>query len=457
MEQEIDLRPYLVAVVRHWRLIIIVGLALAIAGAVGGSLVVQGRQASADILVIPSTSQITLDPRFQTTTGSNVSNPTFARQALINLASSRLVAEQVVKDLGELNISPERLTQQVSVVSSSDLLQITVKDPDSSRALKIAEAWGKAYERMVADTYSRSPAQADLLAADITAAQQRYDSAQSALETFLKDGKIVRVQGQIASMTDMLSGSRQAQQMHYTDYLTRTRQIDLLLQDAQTLRDQAGTQATSGFADSFAALLLRARTVDSAVPSFQLSAGDITSAQVPSHDLIASLDQLITVLTRRREQLNTQAAEIAATIAGSDASPSGPGAANLQHYSDQLAALNSTYEQLQSQQSLLTKQRDLALDTLILLQRKHDEQEVARSSPQVEVRFISASIEPQTSQLSRTALTGVAAGIGGLVLGILIALFMDVIAPAMRRLTQADAAQPAASADAPADRPIPGD
>jgi uncharacterized protein involved in exopolysaccharide biosynthesis len=456
MEQEIDLRPYLVAVMRHGRLIIICIVALALVGAASSALTTLNQRASADVLVIPSSSQITLDPRFQTTNGSNVSNPTAARQALINLASSHLVAEQVIKDLGDTGLSIDTLSQQVSVTSSSDLLQITVSNSDPAKALKLAEAWGKAYERLVADIYGRSQSQTELLASTIVASQQRYDVAQTALETFLSDGQSVRVEGQITSLTEMLSGSRQAQLLLYTDYLTRTRQLDLILQDAQTLQDQMSTQATSSFADSFAALLLRARTVDSDAPSFQLSAGDITSAQVSSRDLLTALDQLIAVLSRRRDQLSARSEEIAATIAG-NAAPSGTAATSQQRYSDQLATLMSTYEQLQARQALLTQQRDIARDTLILLQRKNDEQEAGRSSPPIEVRFISANIEPRSSIIAQPIQRGVIAGVVGLILGALLAILFDVVVPALRRLNLREPAQPTTRNDPAADRPVPGD
>ncbi|MEI7772097.1 MAG: Wzz/FepE/Etk N-terminal domain-containing protein [Chloroflexales bacterium] len=453
MEQEIDLRPYLVAVLRHWRMIIICTLALALAGVASSALAKPSQRANADVLVIPATSQITLDPRYQTTYGSsNVSNPTAARQALINLVTSRLVVEQVATTLGEVDTTADTLSQQVKVTSTSDLLQITVSDADPARALKIAEAWGKAYEQVVDDIYSRSQTQADLLTADIAAAQQRYNDAQAALETLLKDGQIVKVQGQIASMTDLLDGTRKAQQQLYSDYLTRIGKLDLLLQDAQTLRDQAGAQATSGFADGFAALLLRARTVSDTAPAFQLSAGDIASAQGSSSALTATLDQMISVLAQRRDQLSAQAAEIAAAIASGGAASSGQDAATLTRYSDQLATLNSTFEQLDAQKTRLTQQRDLARDTLMLLQKKRDEQEVARSSPQIEVRFISANIEPKSSTTGQLVLMGGVAGVIGLVLSIVLALLLDVVIPALRRLSRPESAQPGARSDTLADR-----
>lgn len=161
---------------------------------------------------------------------------------------------------------------------------------------------------------------------------------------------------------------------------------------------------------------------------------------------------MISVLAQRRDQLSAQAAEIAAAIASGGAASSGQDAATLTRYSDQLATLNSTFEQLDAQKTRLTQQRDLARDTLMLLQKKRDEQEVARSSPQIEVRFISANIEPKSSTTGQLVLMGGVAGVIGLVLSIVLALLLDVVIPALRRLSRPESAQPGARSDTLADR-----
>ncbi|MEI7643236.1 MAG: hypothetical protein WCJ55_02900 [Chloroflexales bacterium] len=462
MDQEIDLRPYLMALLRRWRLILACALALALVGSASLALIPQGRRAIANVLIIPSTSQITLDPRFLTTNDSTASNPTAARLALVNLASSYLLAGTVLQDVGQAAGSTaadpiQELRSQVKVDATNDMFQITVSDADPDRAQKIAEAWGKAYARLVADTYSRSQGQADLLTSDIAAAQQRYDDAQRAVESLLKDGQSVKVNNQIARLNTLLNDSSASQQQLYAAYLARTRQIDMILKDAQTMRDQADGQSTSSFVDSYTALLLRARVIDGATPLFQLSAADLAPSAVSTNSQLASLDQVIVTLTRRRDQLLAESNTLASMIASNNVDTVGLDSTTRQRYIDEVTALNSTAEQLQAKQTILVQQRDLARDTLLLLQRKREEQDVARNTPQIVVRFISANIEPQTSGQSRTVLGGVAGGGVGLVLGMLLALWLEVIIPALRGITKTSAGQPAARNDPPRDRPVSGD
>ena len=446
MDQEIDLRPYFLALVLRWRLIIICAISLAVIGG-AASFASTTRSATSDIIIVPSSSQVTLDTRFQTT-GSLATNPAAQRQGLINLASSRTLAEQVVKDLGDITLSADALYAQVKVVSTSDLLQITVSNPDPDLALRIAQAWGKAYETLVISVYGGSQFRTDLLTSEIDLAQQRYDQAQTTLEKFLVSSQSIKVQQQIANLNDLLSGSRASQQQLYADYLSRSHQIELILQDAQTLRDQVDTQGTSKFANSFASLMLRVRMVDGSSPVFRLTAADLASIETDPGNLSVNLDQLIKALAHRRDQLLAQSNEVANAITSGGMIATGLDAATRQRYIDQVADLNSTYEQLQAQQSTLTQKRDLARDALTLLQRKRAEMEVAQGSPQVEVRFIGASITP-FSRMSRAQLYAGVAGILGLLVGAVLALFLDVVIPAVRQMSMPKPSQSANRPDAP--------
>ena len=74
--------------------------------------------------------------------------------------------------------------------------------------------------------------------------------------------------------------------------------------------------------------------------------------------------------------------------------------------------------------------------------------EVAQGSPQVEVRFIGASIAP-FSRMSRAILYAGVAGVLGLLVGTVLALFLDVIIPAVRQMSMPKPSQSANRLDAP--------
>lgn len=463
MDQEIDLRPYMIAVLRRWRLIISITLIFVLIGLAAAVMIGNPPGASANVLISPSSSQITLDPRFQTTNSSQATNPVTQRQALIDLARDQSIAQSVLASMSQADSSSgdqaaQALLRRVSVSASSDLLRITVQDQDPDRALALAKAWGQSFESMVADIYGRSPALLSQIDRDLADARQRYDAAQKELETFVSDGQLDQAQSEVAQISDLLDGSLQAQQLLYTEYLTRTRELDLILADAQTLRDQASAQSPNGFAQSFAALLLRARTVTvpsggaNSAPTFQISAADLSGDGSP-----ADLDQLIDVLQQRRAQLIARSNQLAGAIADGSATDIGLDGPTRQRYTEQLGSLRARYERLKARKELLSQQRDLALDTLILLQKKRDEQQIASGTPPIEVRFVSAAIDPHPSILSRAVLSAVAGGVVGLVFGVMLALLLDIFLPALRSLSQPEPARRAPHNDAPADQAMPGD
>ena len=125
MDQEIDLRPHLIALLHRWRLLVICTIGLAvITGATSLTLALIFRTASADVLIIPSSSRVTLDPRFQTTSDNQATNPVSLRQGLVNLASSYILVEQVAKDLGDPEVTIDKLYQQVKILPDGDMIRI---------------------------------------------------------------------------------------------------------------------------------------------------------------------------------------------------------------------------------------------------------------------------------------------------------------------------------------------
>jgi len=63
-EEEIDLKPYLLALLRRWWIIVGVAIGLALIAGVLAVLRAPPFSASSSLLIVPANSQITLDSRF---------------------------------------------------------------------------------------------------------------------------------------------------------------------------------------------------------------------------------------------------------------------------------------------------------------------------------------------------------------------------------------------------------
>jgi len=432
MDDEIDFRPYLGALMRRWKLLVGLACAVGLAAALVSLLLPRESAATASILIVPSTSQIALDPRFVTRDATLLTNAANQRQALLGLATSTTLEQRVAAEIGQAaGIPAGELAAHISVDTDGDLIQITANAPADADAVALAEAWGRSYERLVAEAYSRDIAGLALLDEQLNAAQERYNTAQQSLEQFLGRSEIVEVQQEIKSVEGLLDGSVESGLALYTDYLSRTRDLELILVDARAVRAQMAEGQADELANRLAVLALRARLSGGAAP-VQLQISDADAVALDSETAQADVEGLIVVLEEQRERLGDEAAKLAGALADRDTGIGGLDGPARKRYEEELAALRGRLAQIQGRQQELEQTRDVALSSLEVLQRKRDEQQIAETSPLVSVRYLSATVAPPASALAQVALRGVAGGMVGVFIGIALALWLDVLRPRLR-------------------------
>jgi capsular polysaccharide biosynthesis protein len=449
MEDEVDLRPYLLALLRRWYLIIGIMVLAALLAASLSLLVPRPNEAAANILIVPSTSQVALDDRFVTGGAPTLSNQAFQRQALLGLATSSALEQRVAKQLGgAVPSGPGQLLSLIKVSFEGDLIKIVANAQSDAEALALAESWARSYERLVAEVYSRDAAGLAMIDEQLTAAQARYSEAQSKLEEFLNRSSAVQVEQQIASIEGLLNGSSEAGTALYTRYLTRIQDLDLILSDARTLRAQVAEGGADGLGSRLSVLALRARVAGEAIP-VQLQVADPDALALDDEAALGELDGLIVVIEEQRDSLGAEASRLADAIAAGDTSAGGLAAIARRRYEQELSALRGQLAQIQGQQKALEQSRDITLSSLEILQRKRDEQQIAETTPLVSVRYISASVNPATSILSRAIVQGIVGLMIGGLAGAAIALWLEIVRPRLMKLNTS-----ASVADRPADKQV---
>ncbi|NJM08354.1 hypothetical protein HC891_22490 [Candidatus Gracilibacteria bacterium] len=151
MEQEIDLRPYIAALLRRWKLIVALASLSTVAAIVFTLLQPRLPTATAEAIIIPTSSRITLDERFVTGEAPAQSSVALQRQALLGLARSHTiearVLEQLPASMRPANYEPGLLLEQMNVRTEGDLMRFSASAATAAEALALAEAWGKSYDR----------------------------------------------------------------------------------------------------------------------------------------------------------------------------------------------------------------------------------------------------------------------------------------------------------------------
>jgi uncharacterized protein involved in exopolysaccharide biosynthesis len=388
--------------------------------------------ASADVLILPSRSQLTFDSRFVTNNASIGTDAASRRQALLALAASPALEAQVLPNIPENLVGkpyrPGALAGRLKVSSEGDLLHIEASAQDEQSAQTLASAWGQGYVTMINDLYGRDKTMLQELGTQLSDAQNRYEQAQRDVETFIGGGSIVRVEQQISMTTDLLTETRNSPQKLYAQYLEQARALEATLRDAETLRQQVADGQADGLANGLTMLALRLRATGDVQLPIDLRFDD-PSAFERSGATLADLDALIGVLEQRIAALTEHSGQLAKSIGDGDEDSGGISAAQRESYQKRLGELNEEFEQQTAQLKLLQQRRDLALDSLSILQRKLEEQRVALGAPEIQVRYIGVATAPPRSVLSRVILFAGAAAVAGLFLGTFIIVGLAIVRP----------------------------
>lgn len=422
MEDEIDLKPYLRALLRRWWIIIGVAAGLAVIVGVLAVIRTPPYTASSSLLIVPASAQVTLDSRFTSRDSMLFTTTVNQREALLGLARDATLEAKVAQALA-ITYQPGELANRIAIDTDGDLVRITARAETSDEAQRLATAWAQEYVKLVTETYTRDTASLALVEQQLVEAQARYQAAQAALEAFIAQGEITAADQEVRRLSDLVNSTRSAGTDRFAEYLRRSNDLEQIVRDARLLRErlngQAGNEADT--ADAIAALLLRIRNLSDRSgdrPILQLDSSLTNNTTVT----VTELDRLITALVAEQNAVRLEAERLS-KVALEELNP-----AATQLLIERFNAAQARYEQLAARQRELTRSRDLAFSLVELLMRRIDELRIADAASQVSVRYLGTVTNPSPI-IGRQALTQAAiAALAGIVLAAAVIVAIEAAA-----------------------------
>ena len=232
MEEEIDLRPYVRALIRYWWLVIGLTLIAAVAAYVVSSLLPPTYEATAGVVMLKSKAEISLGSGFQALTdddldfgetmqGNALIERTSRRQnSLVGMVGNGTIARQVVDELSDVLDEDERVPSRLMkgvegvALEGSDTIQIVASFPDPDKAAAIANAWARAFVAHVNAIYGESSLNPFVdIDMQVDAARTEYDKAQESLLDFLaEENRVDELQRQVEEDEATIAALREGRQ-----------------------------------------------------------------------------------------------------------------------------------------------------------------------------------------------------------------------------------------------------
>lgn len=433
-EDEIDLRKYLDILIRWWREIALITLTTVVLAAVGilalRFLLPAEYEASADVAIVRTVSDVNFDERFRTdpeNLGTDFTSLSARRSALLGLVATGSIAQEVITQLGDTlsteEQNPANLVEMVSAElanvgaagSDSDLIRITVTANNAEKAAAIANAWARIYVREVNTIYGQVPNEVmTSIQTELATAEKQYLTSQANLEAFTASNRIDELTGSVNILQQRVDQEVSLQKA----YLLQWQDTQEQLTTVWALRTQIEQGGEGAARSAMAALQILKMSVYGMTPEgLQVEVRDLPD--VNQQAMMADLDGLLQSLTQRLSDLETKIAA---------------GGTQLGFTKDVTSTLTSALENLRTskaqleaataKQLQLIQQRDLNWDAYKTLSSKVAELNLTRAAASSEVRFGAPAVPPIDSLQRVNLLIGVlSGGLVGLCLSIFYAFF----------------------------------
>jgi capsular polysaccharide biosynthesis protein len=344
VEEEIDLKPYILALLRSWHVVILAGVLVGLGSGLIRFLTIPQYEARQDLLILSSL-------------------PEEQMMALETIAGSLNIEERVAELLRKQNALPVNyelgmLTDRIQVETNGNLIQIFSTANTQTEAEQLVNLWTKQLVILTTSLVVQDQTAIAITEQQIAEAKERYQQAQANLESFLASDELIIANQEVRRLNDLIESTRSVPFARLNEYLARRNEIELILRDARLLRDRLTTEQGNNIADATAALLLRIRNLSTrgSQPILQLDSSVATAARVSIEDL----NRLITSLEREYQAVSNSIDQLRAET---DVS-------TLQDLISQLTAAQLRVEQLTARQRELVSERDKAYAQLVSLQQR---------------------------------------------------------------------------------------
>lgn len=397
MDDEIDLRVYIRALLKYKYWIIGLALVAAVSALIASLLMRPVYEATALVAVIGPSYTMQFDPRFEATT--NASQPYKAYPALAT--SDEVLAtliDELGADLGSGTWTVAELRTHLVASNAADpsIVELQARFDNPERAATVANRWTTLFVDRANDLYGQTTRDLAFFETQLAEAQAAQSRAEQDLIAF-----------QARNQAPILRAQLGSQQATMEEYLAAVRSIRLIIQDARSLQERLSAQdpaSRGSLGDDLTSLLLEVEALNWRSLPIQLQlSGEQGLTERTVGEQIAFLESLVSALENKQTILESETQALEPSI--------------LQ--------LQEKVQQVTIEGDRLVTARSLAKETFETLSRKVAEARIEAQNTVGDVRIASQALAPSWPISPRKALNTAIGGALGLIVGIAGALAIE--------------------------------
>lgn len=388
MYEEIDLRPYIQALIEKWQWIVGAGLIAGLLAFLVSSLFPAQYQATALVATTDPRFNIRFDPRLETTERTRVSSQVYAELAL-----SDDIVHAVYESLAVLPEgveTPFDLRELLTAESGADasLLRLTAVHTDPQIAANLANQWADIFLGRASEIYGiQGDAPLAFLEAQLASATVELAEAEQALIVFQE-------QNQSRIYSSQLRGYETA----LNNLVNEQQQARATRQDVLALREQLAGQSSDvvSVGEELTAVLLQLKSFGFVNPNMQLVLNEETTLMDMARPAqIAFLDDLAETLAAKDESVAEQIAQL----------------------EPEIRMVQGQLQEVEAELNQLTTGRNIMQETLTTLSRSVAEARIGSQDTTGQIQLASnAAVPVEPESRGRLLTTAVALFLGVMVM-----------------------------------------
>jgi len=448
-EEDLDLRPYLVALSKHWKIAVFLAIITGVIGLAISFSRPQEYLSTATVIVIHNQLRLSLAEQFPTI---NENRDTKSRMdAYLTIAQSDFIAQSTSQTHGSTlppkYQNPDALKALVDVATKGYAITIAANTTDPDLSAEIANTWAEETTKAINQAYSGDQPLGEIQK-QIIQAQEEYQESQDDLENFIKGSTSTILEKKIAESQALLDAQVADRAWLYYYYFNRKQYLEDLILQLSALKDQldSGSSSAAGdLGDALAVLSVRMNSLginqnagsasvivtnpdqsseninSSSIefnpagvrnqPSYIYQLPELDTLLEPNTNYAADIDQLLELAGVEQKRVNDELQKLTSQEFLENADP------NLDNLASQIQALKSQLEFERAQRVELTSKRDLSLSTMDALMEKEKELQTAAQASN-EVAVASPAVPSHTSNPRGIVIDTLFAAAAGFFLGI---------------------------------------
>ncbi len=420
-DDEIDLRPYIQAIIHKWwapALLAIVGLAI---GFLITYLQPEVYEVTATMLLTRQKTQLSLSEDFTTVT--EATDITSRINTILTIAKSDAIALAALQELQTLLPPGETLggfKDSFRLTVFGQAINLIVTAPDSTLAAKIANTLAERIVRAVNVAYQGEGPLVEIQA-EREVARQNYSAAQTNVELFIQSSPMLTLTQQINELQAALESHTSDRTWALKYYGDRRDEMARLLVTTESLKaqlNQGGRSSAGDLGDAIAVLFARTSLMVSAANLGRMDISNVTALRDTPENYRADLDTLITLISAEKAKAEEKLVEATQTSLESSRSQS------VDEIAQAIKDLQMNVENAKARQKEIENKRDLAWSVYKTLLEKETEIE---NAPKISntITLVSEAVAVAEPAPRGTLTKTLIGGALGLVIGLVVVVGIE--------------------------------